>query len=354
MLSEQVKESIDAPLEQILSLCLVYQFPVPMEALEPLCEDIPQYKQHLQRAIDLGLIKVSIRKLNNSKIKEIYLYQVDQKLPSIIPSIHLPNEPNKLFSLYGKVWSISRKLPEYLYSYLSLDHTGLTNEQLEEMFRLKLAQKDNPERFRDAFWTMWTNYICPNDDCFFLDEMLKVVEEIPTTGLCEKLAEYLQKGLWKEADYETTFILYQITIKAYSGADKKNTHIDVTDYYEKFPCEILREIDDLWVKYSNGKFGFSVQRDIWLSEFADGNGWGRYGEFAIKLGWHNREGLYEYNYKWYRECNLQYDDDAPIGHLPITWIEGCKSFLPCGSGYDTCRYVDDFLKLIEQLEMCNV
>ncbi len=30
-------------------------------------------------------------------------------------------------------------------------------------------------------------------------------------------------------------------------------------------CEDLRTIDQLWVKYSNGRFGFSVQKRIWHS-----------------------------------------------------------------------------------------
>jgi hypothetical protein len=32
-----------------------------------------------------------------------------------------------------------------------------------------------------------------------------------------------------------------------------------------FPCTDLRTIDGLWVKYSNGHFGFSVQKEIYLS-----------------------------------------------------------------------------------------
>lgn len=31
----------------------------------------------------------------------------------------------------------------------------------------------------------------------------------------------------------------------------------------KFPCTDLLTIDNLWVKYSKGHFGFSVQKFIW-------------------------------------------------------------------------------------------
>ncbi|MBP0016279.1 MAG: GUN4 domain-containing protein [Cyanobacteria bacterium SBLK] len=32
---------------------------------------------------------------------------------------------------------------------------------------------------------------------------------------------------------------------------------------DNFPCEDLREIDQLWIHYSKGRFGFSVQKRIY-------------------------------------------------------------------------------------------
>jgi len=60
-----------------------------------------------------------------------------------------------------------------------------------------------------------------------------------------------------------------------------------------FPCEELRTIDKLWVDNSRGKFGFSVQKKVWLDcggvpgeydydvykKFADEVGWRRDGEW---------------------------------------------------------------------------
>jgi hypothetical protein len=67
-----------------------------------------------------------------------------------------------------------------------------------------------------------------------------------------KLAYYLQTGQWKEADRETLEVMRRVIDKI-SIEGIKN-----------FPCADLRVIDRLWVKYSNGKFGFSVQKQIWL------------------------------------------------------------------------------------------
>ena len=54
-----------------------------------------------------------------------------------------------------------------------------------------------------------------------------------------------------------------------------------------FPQEDLIKIDQLWLKYSNHKFGFSIQKQIWL----DCGGklgvynWDIYNKFAHQVGW---------------------------------------------------------------------
>ncbi len=45
---------------------------------------------------------------------------------------------------------------------------------------------------------------------------------------------------------------------------EKNTWLRIQDI-QLFPCIDLRTIDQLWVRYSNGRFGFSVQKRIWQS-----------------------------------------------------------------------------------------
>ncbi|BAY20996.1 hypothetical protein NIES2100_07400 [Calothrix sp. NIES-2100] len=66
-----------------------------------------------------------------------------------------------------------------------------------------------------------------------------------------KLRDLLAAGNWKDADMET----YRVMIQALG----KNEG----DYFESeellnFPCPDLRTIDRLWVKYSNGHFGFKI------------------------------------------------------------------------------------------------
>ena len=79
-----------------------------------------------------------------------------------------------------------------------------------------------------------------------------------------------------------------------------------------FPCEDLRTIDQLWVKYSDGRFGFSVQKRIYqgLGGTREYNSdiWEKFGD---KVGW--RKGG-----KWLYYDDITFDKKAPGGHLPTT------------------------------------
>lgn len=64
--------------------------------------------------------------------------------------------------------------------------------------------------------------------------------------------------------------------------------VDVNEFVN-FPCEILKNIDDLWTKYSLGKYGFSIQLSIYeicenLEKFYESVGW-KYSEGA-EHGYH--------------------------------------------------------------------
>lgn len=73
-----------------------------------------------------------------------------------------------------------------------------------------------------------------------------------------------------------------------------------------FPKLDLQTLDHLWLTYSEGKFGFSKQREIWLGV---GKDWEK---FWPKIAWKeaNIWTRYPGGFIW----NLE----APIGHLPLT------------------------------------
>jgi hypothetical protein len=117
-------------------------------------------------------------------------------------------------------------------------------------------------------------------------------QEIDYTRLRELLAD----GNWKKADQETVAVMLKVAGK------EKECLLDIKSI-ENFPCQALRTLDQLWVEYSNNRFGFSVQRRIWreVKESQEA--------FDIRVGW-PVEGY------WLNYEELNFSLNAPPGHLP--------------------------------------
>jgi len=85
---------------------------------------------------------------------------------------------------------------------------------------------------------------------------------------------------------------------------------------KNFSCEDLKIIDQLWLDHSNGKFGFSVQQQIYKSL---GGTPGQYNEtiyrqFGDQVGWRQ-------NNQWLSYVSGTFSAEAPRGHLPV-FFEG--------------------------------
>ncbi|MBD2199320.1 MULTISPECIES: caspase, EACC1-associated type [Calothrix] len=123
-----------------------------------------------------------------------------------------------------------------------------------------------------------------------------------------KLRNLLAAGKWKDADYET----YVLMVKALG---KQNGHYFKTEELLNFPCTDLHTIDSLWVKYSNGLFGFSVQKEIYLSVGGQLNNqsnketWDKFGD---RVGWKLEKDWIDYD-------KVTFDISALEGHLPILY-----------------------------------
>ncbi|NEQ48655.1 MAG: protein kinase [Leptolyngbya sp. SIO3F4] len=72
----------------------------------------------------------------------------------------------------------------------------------------------------------------------------------------ERLNELLNNGDFIEADKETYTLLLNL-------ANRKRRTGFISSNIKTIPCDALLEIDGLWMQYSDGKFGFSVQSAIW-------------------------------------------------------------------------------------------
>jgi hypothetical protein len=130
-----------------------------------------------------------------------------------------------------------------------------------------------------------------------------------------RLRDLLKAQKWKEADQQTLAVMLRAAGREVEG------YLDY-ESIQNFPCTDLRTIDQLWVKYSNGQFGFSVQKRIlWESVEQD------YDKFGDRVGWrqmrtkqvHKWFGLKQetqHQPKWLIQDQLTYDTSAPKGHLP--------------------------------------
>ncbi len=122
-----------------------------------------------------------------------------------------------------------------------------------------------------------------------------------------RLRDLLADEKWKEADRETAALMLKVVGKEQQG------WLRIEDL-EKFPCTDLRTIDTLWVKYSKGHFGLSVQKRIWLEL---GGRWDSQTEYALgaRLGWRVQD-------KWLCYSELTFSPNALEGNLPAwgRWV----------------------------------
>ncbi|MEH2182087.1 MAG: serine/threonine-protein kinase [Nostoc sp.] len=118
----------------------------------------------------------------------------------------------------------------------------------------------------------------------------------------QNLENLLKAGQWKAANQETTRVMLKVAKREQQGWLNYES-------IENFPCTDLRTIDQLWVKYSNGHFGFSVQKRIWL-ECGGKVDYETECLLGDRLGWRNNEG-------WVKDNEYNYSLDSTQGHLPV-------------------------------------
>jgi hypothetical protein len=219
----------------------VFKIPVAISALEAVCESIYGCQEKLSRAIRLGLIEVSPETTGSH-----LLYRVSRILPHIISGIKLPPEP-LAYSLYGKA-------SDTLYE-LWGNKKNESLEKWQEIFCLALANRENPSRFRQGFYRMLKVQYNKEADNAYEFELRQVASDLGEDNLCTQLEDYLQQGKWREADAETAWSFYHIMVK--------ENHQDWKKLLNNFPCEMLKKINQLWLFYSQEKFGFSLQQETY-------------------------------------------------------------------------------------------
>jgi serine/threonine protein kinase len=127
---------------------------------------------------------------------------------------------------------------------------------------------------------------------------------IPSKLDFSTLEQTLNSQEYKTADLETWNLICAALNKP------KRSRLSESDI-ACIPCNELLNIDRLWVKYSGGRFGFSVKCDIYDSEGQD------YKSFCDRIGYRTKRGERPI---WVDTTKVDYSIDAPKGHLP--WVSG--------------------------------
>ena len=87
-----------------------------------------------------------------------------------------------------------------------------------------------------------------------------------------QMRDLLAASQWQKADEETGAVMLKIVRRVTAGWLREE---DI----QEFPCPDLQTIDRLWIKYSQERFGFTVQNRIWENVGED------YGRFGNSVGW---------------------------------------------------------------------
>ncbi|MEH2417416.1 GUN4 domain-containing protein [Nostoc sp.] len=153
-----------------------------------------------------------------------------------------------------------------------------------------------------------------------------------------RLNDCLKENRWREADQETDKLISRVI-----GKEIENS---VVEDFQDFPCNHLLTIDKLWVRYSNGHFGFSIQKEIYidfggrfqtyngkLTSFMNNDDQDAWNKFIHKVGWIKQKPTEVI------ATEVIYDiHRAPKGHLPY-WYNKARFAFFLGVFYriDQCK-----------------
>ncbi|CCH92745.1 Genome sequencing data, contig C297 [Microcystis aeruginosa PCC 9432] len=115
------------------------------------------------------------------------------------------------------------------------------------------------------------------------------------------LEDLLKRQQWKEADIITFETMLRIC--------NRHGFLRVEDI-DIFPCEDLQIIDQLWLNYSQEKFGFSIQKQL-FDQLNNGQQYNDklWDDFGLIIGWRKDNKNIRYD-------RAIFDINAPRGHLP--------------------------------------
>ena len=140
-----------------------------------------------------------------------------------------------------------------------------------------------------------------------LEDAFLLITDIERYG---KLQSLLAARDLKAADEETVHVI----LSEAKESDRENL---TPEAVKQFPCSVLQVIDRLWLKYTDNRFGFSVQLkqyqavggslDTAIAQDAD-----MLRKLGERLGWRK-------NGQWKTIDQANYSVGDPVGCYPVVW-----------------------------------
>ncbi|MEZ2234978.1 GUN4 domain-containing protein [Microcoleus sp.] len=132
------------------------------------------------------------------------------------------------------------------------------------------------------------------------------------------LERLLTEKNWRAADEETSLKMLEVMEQTSRG------YLSEEDI-RKFPGKDLQTIDQLWVRHSHRRFGFSVQKGLWVKSGGkpgvyDATVWEKFGD---RVGW-------RINNQWVYYSEINFTSKAKPGHLPGGTVFGWEGGVLCG------------------------
>jgi hypothetical protein len=132
-----------------------------------------------------------------------------------------------------------------------------------------------------------------------------------TTSVLEPLQQALKAKKWALADQETRRLF-----------DPSSVALEPLPEIKLTP-ELIRSIDQAWLKASDGRFGLSVQARIWqeVKQQFPKDEQAAIEAMRDRVGWKLTQPRAENDFissDWLNENEISYSSSAPVGHLP--WV----------------------------------
>ena len=207
--------------------------------------------------------------------------------------------------------------------------------------KIKILSKENVEAFHREFIDLLSKAKDKN-----LKKLNIRVKNSLKEHYLDELNNLLANKKWEEADKKTyKFMLYVVN---------KESYLDI-DSFKNLSCKNLQDINSLWENYSDGRFGFRVQKKIWIEtdnrlgitqkKQQDNE---NYKRFTSRIGWYDDNDKKDFlRYTQVIELVEKDYPNIPLGILPAIPVSNVAVYL-------TSRRVKNYSFLMLQLVKCNI